>query len=415
METLPLATLDPDAPFDDLEPLADIVGPARVVSIGESAHLVHEFYLLRHRLTRFLVEQLGFTTIVYESGFSEGLRVNDWIHGGPGTVEEIQRGYVTWSMGLNDETRDQLNWFRAFNASGRNMNFYGMDLPSSQSSLLPALDRVGAYLTEVEPAYMPTFDRLRKLAASYADPITSESEARFAALSDAERDTLAALLAATESQLEGKRLNYTAATSAEAFQIARRCLRNAVHLDRTMRWYEALERGEEPAAGSNPRDAGMAEHIEWILGREERIVVVAANGHLQRVPLGIGGMGVSRFSPVGHYLADALGTDYVAIGSTFGSGELITAPDSRPQATPVGRPGPATIDGFLETVASEPFIVDLRRLTGEDAAAVDARTAIRHSEFERDVAPRDAFDVLAYIPTVSIWHAPEPFSLIHQR
>src|SRR4029077_580048 len=123
------------------------------------------------------------------------------------------------------------------------------------------------------------------LAAAFCDPLTIVAEARFAALSDAERDTIAALLAATESQLEGKRLIYTAATSAEAFQIARRCLRNAVHLDRTMRWYAALARGEEPAAGSNPRDAGMAEHIEWILGREERIVVVAHNAHLQRVPL----------------------------------------------------------------------------------------------------------------------------------
>ena len=119
-------------------------------------------------------------------------------------------------------------------------------------------------------------------------------------------------------------------------------------------------------------------------------------------------------SPVGHYLADALGTDYVAIGSTFGSGELITGTDSGPRATSVGRPGPATIDGLLETVSSQAFIVDLRRLTGEDAAAVDARTAIRASEFEWDVAPRAAFDVLAYIPTVSIWHAPEPFSLIHE-
>src|SRR4029077_9580340 len=126
-------------------------------------------------------------------------------------------------------------------------------------------------------------------------------------------------------------------------------------------------------------------HIEWILGRDQRIVVVAHNGHLQRVPRGFGGIGVSPFSPVGHYLADALGTDYVAIGSTFGSGELITSRASRPQATPVGRPGPATIDGLLGTVSSEPFIVDLRQLIGEDAAAVDARTAIRANEFESDV------------------------------
>jgi erythromycin esterase len=32
-----------------------------VVGIGESAHYVREFYLLRHRLLRFLVQRCGFT------------------------------------------------------------------------------------------------------------------------------------------------------------------------------------------------------------------------------------------------------------------------------------------------------------------------------------------------------------------
>jgi erythromycin esterase len=413
MQIVPL-TLDPDAPYEELEPLAGLVGDARVVAIGESAHLVHEFYDLRHRLTRFLVERLGFSAVVYESGWSEGLRVNEWIHGGPGTVEEMQRGYVTWSMGLNDETRDQLNWLRAFNGSGGSVSFYGMDLPSSQSSLLPALDPVGAYLDRVEPAFVERFARLRELAASYAHRLTDESTERFRALPEADRNEVAALLAATESQLEGKRLNYSAATSPEEFQIARRCLRNAVQLDRTMRWYAGLARGDEPATGSNPRDAGMWEHIEWVLEREERIVVVAHNGHIQRAPVGLGGM--TPMSPVGHYLADALGDGYVAIGSTFGSGELVTFPDAQAQVTAVGQPGPDTVDGLLASIGtgSKPFLVGLRGLTGEDAAAVDARTAIRGNELEWDVEPRQAFDVLAYIPTVTIWHKPDPLTLIHE-
>jgi erythromycin esterase len=49
-------SLDPQAPLDDLEPLGELIGDARVVGIGESAHYVREFYLLRHRLLRFLVQ-----------------------------------------------------------------------------------------------------------------------------------------------------------------------------------------------------------------------------------------------------------------------------------------------------------------------------------------------------------------------
>ena len=32
------------------------------------------------------------------------------------------------------------------------------------------------------------------------------------------------------------------------------------------------------------RDSAMADNVEWILDREERIVIGAANGHLQRWP-----------------------------------------------------------------------------------------------------------------------------------
>ena len=39
-----LDTLDPDARLDDLEPLREIVGDARVVAVGESAHFVQEFF-----------------------------------------------------------------------------------------------------------------------------------------------------------------------------------------------------------------------------------------------------------------------------------------------------------------------------------------------------------------------------------
>src|SRR3981081_2527880 len=86
----PLRTVDPAGDdFRDLEPLRDIVGDARVVSVGESMHRVHEFYQVRHRVARFLIAELGFTSFVMESGFPEGQAVNDWVLGGPGDLTEL--------------------------------------------------------------------------------------------------------------------------------------------------------------------------------------------------------------------------------------------------------------------------------------------------------------------------------------
>ena len=37
-----LSSTDPEASLDELEPVRDIVGDARVVALGESCHFVHE-------------------------------------------------------------------------------------------------------------------------------------------------------------------------------------------------------------------------------------------------------------------------------------------------------------------------------------------------------------------------------------
>jgi erythromycin esterase len=76
-----LATLDPHAPLDELEPLREIVGDARVVAVGESAHFVEEFSLTRARVLRFLAERCGFTVFAFEFGFSEAFALDQWLQG----------------------------------------------------------------------------------------------------------------------------------------------------------------------------------------------------------------------------------------------------------------------------------------------------------------------------------------------
>lgn len=99
---LPLATLDPAAPLDDLEPLRSIIGSARVVGIGECAHHVREFYLLRHRLLRFLVERCGFTAYAFEAPYVGARPINSWVHGGGGDLAELSRAPAMFLSACED-------------------------------------------------------------------------------------------------------------------------------------------------------------------------------------------------------------------------------------------------------------------------------------------------------------------------
>ena len=62
-----LDTLEPGAPVADLEPLRLALDGVRVVGLGEATHGTREFFLLKHRLLRFLVEELGYTVLAMEA------------------------------------------------------------------------------------------------------------------------------------------------------------------------------------------------------------------------------------------------------------------------------------------------------------------------------------------------------------
>jgi erythromycin esterase len=126
---IPLSTLDPAAPLDDLGWLDRVVGDARVVAIGESSHYNHEFLRLRHRLIRHLVEREGFGAVAMETGFVEGWLIDGWIGGGTGDLAHVMANGLTSLMGLWTETRALLEWLRE-----HPVRFYGIDLGGSNVS-----------------------------------------------------------------------------------------------------------------------------------------------------------------------------------------------------------------------------------------------------------------------------------------
>ncbi|MGY1640809.1 erythromycin esterase family protein [Geodermatophilus sp. SYSU D00703] len=162
-----LTGLDPDAPLDDLEPLRDVIGSARVVALSENAHFTSEFARLRHRVLRFLVERYGFTVLAYESGFSEGFALDEWLQGQrpddelPRLAEECIPSGTARPAGV----RAMFRWLRTHAPAVR---FTGIDVPSAAGSLLPSLHPLAGYLDTVDPDARQMLDPAVEIATGIA-------------------------------------------------------------------------------------------------------------------------------------------------------------------------------------------------------------------------------------------------------
>lgn len=396
--------LAPDGSLDDLAWLDEVIGAARVVAIGESSHYNHEFLALRHRVLRYLVERHGFTAYATESGFAEGWRADAWVrNGGTDELGAVLATGLTSLMGPWTEVRDLMTSLRH-----HKVGFYGIDLPGSVVSTLPALELVFDYLREADPGFRPD-PAIRDTAGALAatSPFSAPAAmTAFARLDQSTKDAFTAGLAGLRARLTAQRLDYLGTTSADAYGRACHALAGAVALDALAR---AMAAGDRQAA-MNIRDAAMADTVEWILGREERIVLAAHNGHLQRWP------GTPPMTPLGMRLADRIGPDYVVIGTTANTGRILNNGPEFYTGTlfgPLPPAAPDSIDGLMQASHDGPFGVDLRRLSDADTAAVRraGRQRVLADQYG-DVNVLTAYDALVHVPVLTPAH-PDADALAH--
>jgi erythromycin esterase len=414
-----LSTLDPDADDDaDLEPLLDIVGDARVVALGESMHRIHEFFQVRHRIFRFLVRRAGFTAMVMESGFPEAWIVDGWVrHGGPGLREILNRG-VTYHFGKCQEMLDQVAWIRQHNIhTERPVRFYGMDLPDSAASALPGVLLALDLLDEVDPQYAAA-TRTSLLACFRYLPGDRSGLAQAATTIKAyldrpetERFGITARIGDLVERIRARRVEYVDASGdRDRVDAALRAAEVARSADAFLSAMTAGPTRTWPPA--NIRDAAMADTVAWILNREPRILVAAANGHVQKVPYLAPPFVTQAMTTLGQHLAERLGDDLVVIGSAYGGGQAWLhrpGPDdpdghSTPFIEDVGASDPRSLDAALARAGIGDFAVDLRTADAAASAALDQTTGTHNGPYVQPADARRAFDAMVYIDQITPWH-----------
>ena len=90
----PITSLDLGSSLTDLEPLAAIVGDARIVGMGEATHGTSEFTQVRARMLEYLVRERGFTVFALETSWAGARDLNAYVQGGAGDARALLSRYA---------------------------------------------------------------------------------------------------------------------------------------------------------------------------------------------------------------------------------------------------------------------------------------------------------------------------------
>jgi erythromycin esterase len=355
-----------DRDYDDLEPLRDAIGDARVVMLGEQTHRDGATFRAKARLVAFLHREMGFDVLAWESGMYDVDRVWQQIRAGEDAVTASRRGvFGVWS--LSEEVRPVFEYVASTARSSRPLEMAGFDAQlttlRASDSLAQNVDRfareIGSPVVN-DPEWPMALVNLRALGTG---------SAWFTKPSPAKQESLLRLIRALRGHAtaNGGRRGLFWAQTLESMDVWFRVI-----------WAEAPDTPFLPSS-LIARETQMSRNLVWLANqhfRGRKIIVWAASAHIARnldalrAPNGAP-RGGGEFETMGTQVHRVLGDDMYALGFTAARGTWGTGASTNPLPPPQA--------GSLEALLDE---------TGLAYAFVDFRDPGPGSEWLGDMLAR---------------------------
>ena len=262
-----------DVETADLAPLMTRIGDAKIVLLGEASHGTSEFYRMRDRITKELVQKKGFDFIAIEGDWPDAARIDHYVRhfDYPASEWTAFARFPTW-MWRNEDVRAFVDWLHEHNARTAPENrtaFYGLDL----YSLYNSIRSVVAYLNEVDPETAQIArQRYGCLTPWQADPATYGRAALSGSYRTCEKEVVRML-----ADLLGKQRDYAVHDGARFMDAAQ----NARLVANAEEYYRTMYYGSR--SSWNLRDSHMFETLQSQLkfhGPDSRAIVWAHNSHV---------------------------------------------------------------------------------------------------------------------------------------
>lgn len=299
---LPLQNADPNRDFSELTPLDTVLAKAQVIGMGEATHGTREFFQMKDRLFRYLVQKHGYQTIAFEANFGRSVIVNRFIHGQNTDLTWAAAAarsmyFWTWST---DEVRELLQWMKDYNVNkpvSQQLSFYGFDCQYADDEF----PLIREFLAKVDPNSVATVDSLVSLFALGGNAATNNTI----------RQQYAQRLPALYTSFVTNENKWVATGGREEYEIARQAARVLI---------QQQDLGDPNACNAYiKRDQYMAENVQWLRTRMNigKVSLWAHNYHIANIP-----SGTCSMPSMGGYLKQQLQDKYLTIGTSLTNGSF---------------------------------------------------------------------------------------------
>lgn len=295
---------------DDQLSFLDQLQDAKIIALGEATHGTREFFQMKHRVFRYLVEHLNHKAFGFEADFAECIYLNNYVTRGEGNLEELMGPVMHFWTWETEEVKELLEWMKDYNAGrsqGEKIYYLGFDCQATdmQPDLIHEfLDRT---MPELWETVSPTMEQIKDLSWSDYENMSEETY-----------NTMKTQLESLENQLAANKDSMIFNSSLWDYEINKQLIRTLIqaHIGR----YKYYNPGDN---STNWRDRFMAENALWIadflgdfLGEDAKITLWAHNGHIAKDNL-YGGDGA-----MGYHLYNELNDQYQALGFGFSQGSF---------------------------------------------------------------------------------------------
>lgn len=347
----PINGASPELEDDDLLPLA-YLGDCLVVGLGEATHGTKEFFQLKHRIFKYLVENHDFKVFGFESDMGESIFIDRYITTGEGNLTDIMINTMHFWTWKTEEVRDLLEWMKTYNETlleSDKIHYIGVDCQTFtyQPELLME------YFNRVKPEYIPEIEPILNMIINmgnsysiiyeYYEEIDLNRKQQIA-------DSLSIMLDIFDI-IEDDLL--TDSTEFE-YKYMRQLVINMLQVNDV--YYGYSHNGN-----INYRDLYMAENVEWLygnlLGESTKVALWAHNGHVAN------DMNYGYTGSVGYHIKNKLDSDYKIIGFSFSTGSFTAISGKNRKKTIYAIPLKGSLNYVFVYANHDNFILDIEDIS----------------------------------------------------